>query len=239
MLCFVSIRNRIRHRRRDTVFFQFVVNINDFGVAGATPWKVIGPIWCTDPVCTTEMLLENNLEYRRITGAVEYDGDRKDVSRRFHLSFAADTKTEFVKIDDCFKPYDAEAVTKYEESIFWQTEDSFSMDDLFGFKGPCVAYLARELVSPVDMEVSLQIGHASPFEVHINGEKVASRDACDNWYSENVHVQNVKIKKGINKIVIRLTRVNSDSKFNLIFSDGPSCTSHYVCFGSVHPEKFQ
>jgi len=207
----------------------------DFGVAGAMPWKVIGPIWRTDPICTTELLLANDLQYRNITRAVEYDGDRKDVSRRFHLNFAIDTDTEYVSHDDCFAPL---GTTDYEETVFYQTEDSFTMDDLFGFKGPCVAYLARKLVAPEDMEVCVQIGHSAPFALYINGDKIASRDNCDCWTAENVHIQNVKLKKGENKILMRLTRANSDAKYNVTFSDGPTCATHYVCFGAVDPKEF-
>lgn len=201
-----------------------------FGVAGAMPWRVIGPIWRTDPICTTALLEQNNREYRRITHAVPYDGDRKDVSRRFHLNFAIDTDTEYLSHDACFAPLGEDA--PYEDTVFWQEHDSFTMDDLFGFQGPCVAYLARELVVAEDMELCVQIGHSAPFSFYINGELIARRDNCDTWDAENVHVQHVKLHKGVNRILWRLTRANADAKFNLILSDGPSCATHYVCFGA-------
>jgi len=212
--------------------------IFDFGVAGAQPWRVIGPVWRTDPVCTTELLQQNELEYRKITHAVEYDGDMKDVSRRFHLNFAIDTETEYMSHDDCFRPARDTRDTEYEETVYWQTEDTIRMTDLFGFKGPCTAYLAKKLVSPYDIEVCAQIGHSAPFSLWINGEHIASRDYCDQWTAENVHVQNIKLKKGENTVLFRLTRANEDAKFNLFFSDGPSCTAHFTCFGSVDPDKF-
>ena len=199
----------------------------DFGVAGAQPWLVTGPIWRTDPVCTTELLLENDLQYRKITHAVEYDGDMKDVSRRFHLNFAADTETEYLTHDECFAPTD-----KYEQTVYYQMNDSIEVNDLFDFKGPCTVYLAKTLVSDSDKEVCLQIGHSAPFSLWVNGELVAKRDNCDNWTAENVHVQNVKIHKGENTVLFRLTRVNNDAKYNLFLSDGPSCTAHFTCFGA-------
>ena len=201
-----------------------------FGVAGAMPWKVIGPIWRTDPICTTELLEQNNREYRRITHGVPYEGDRKDVSRRFHLNFAIDTDTEYLTPEECFTPVKDEA--PIEESLFFQEHDSFTMNDLFGFQGPCVAYLARELVVEEDMEVCVQIGHSAPFEFFLNGKSIARRDHCDCWTAENVHVQHVPLKKGTNRILWRLTRANADAKFNLIFSEEASCSTHYVCFGA-------
>ena len=140
--------------------------------------------------------------------------------------------------NECFAPYDPNAITKYEESVFYQPEDSFTMDDLFGFKGPCVAYMARELVAPEDMEVCVQIGHTSPFSLWINGELIARRDNCDTFDNENVHVQHIKLKKGINRILWRLTRANSDAKYSLIFSEKAKCSRNYVCFGAVKPEFF-
>ncbi len=209
-----------------------------FGAVGATPWKAIGPIWRTDPICTTELLRKSDLKYWNIISSVKYDGDMTDVVRRFHLNFAADTDTEYMTFDECFAPFDENANTKYEESVFYQREDSFRMDDICSFYGPSVIYLARELISPEDMTVCAQIGHSSPFSLMINGELVARRDGCDTWNAENVHIQNIKLKKGINRILFRLTRVNADAKYNLIFSKEPTCSEHYVCFGSVLPEHF-
>lgn len=210
----------------------------DFGVVGAMPWKVIGPIWRTDPICNTEILQSYDLKYGDLIKAVPYDGNETDVMRRFHLNFAIDTATEYMKHDDCFAPFHEAAETAYEESVFWQTQDSFTMDDLFGFQGPCVAYLSRELICPEDMEVCAQIGHSTPFSLSINGDLIANRDHCDCWDAENVHIEHIKLKKGINRILLRLTRANKDAKFSLIFSDGACCARHYVCFGAVVPSKF-
>ena len=211
-----------------------------FGVAGAMPWKVIGPIWRTDPVCNTEILQKFDLQYRKLIYSIEYDGDRSDVTRRFHLNFAVDTDTEYMKFDECFAPYSENADTKYEESVFWQMQDSFSMDDLYGFKGPCVAYLAREYVAPEDMEVCVQFGHSSPVELYLNGELLARRDNCDCFDAENIHLRGIMLKKGVNRVLIRLTRANSDTKlcFNFVDKKKPSSARHHTCFGAVVPSEF-
>ena len=211
-----------------------------FGVVGAMPWKVIGPIWRTDPICTTELLQKADLKYKKLTEAVEYDGDRADVTRRFHLNYAIDTDTEYLTFDECFEPYNENAVTKYEETVFWQKQDSFSMDDLFGFQGPCTVYLAREYVVPEDMEVCVQLGHSSPIEMYLNGELMAKRNNCDCFDAENIHLRGVQLKKGINRVVLRLTRANSDTKlcFNFVDKVRPNCSRHHTCFGAVVPTKF-
>lgn len=207
----------------------------DFGLSGAALWKVTGPIWKTDPECTTEALCKVP-NYWHLFAGVQHDGDSNDVVRRFHLNFAPDTETEYLTEEELFRAPDENG--KYVEDIFVQEQDSFTMDDLFGFKGPCTAYLSRILLCPEDMEVCAQIGHSAPFALYINGELIAERKCCDTWTAENVHVQGVKLKKGENRVVLRLTRVNADAKYNLIFSKGPTCATHYVCMGSVNPHRF-
>ena len=207
----------------------------DFGLSGAALWKVTGPIWKTDPECTTEAL-EKVPNYWHLFATVQHDGDSTDVVRRFHLNFAPDTDTAYLTEEELFRAPDQNG--KYVEEVFVQEQDSFTMDDLFGFKGPCTAYLSRILLCSEDMEVCVQVGHSAPFALRINGEKIAERKTCDTWTAENVHVQGVKLQKGENKIVLRLTRVNADAKYNLIFSKGPTCATHYVCMGSVNPKMF-
>ena len=207
----------------------------DFGLSGAALWKVTGPIWKTDPECTTEALSKVP-NYWHLFAGVQHDGDPNDVVRRFHLNFAPDTDTEYLTEDELFRAPDENG--RYVEDVFVQEQDSFTMDDLFGFKGPCTAYLSRILLCPEDMEVCAQIGHSAPFALYINGEMIAERKTCDTWTAENVHVQGIKLQKGENRVVLRLTRVNADAKYNLIFSKGPTCATHYVCMGSVNPHRF-
>ncbi|MBQ7378929.1 MAG: ADP-ribosylglycohydrolase family protein [Clostridia bacterium] len=206
-----------------------------FGLSGAAAWKVTGPIWKTDPICTTEAL-EKVPNYWHLFAGVQHDGDSNDIVRRFHLNYAVDTDTEYLTEEQLFAAPCEDG--KYVEEVFVQEQDSFTMDDLFGFKGPCVAYLSRVMLCPEDMEVCVQVGHSAPFALYINGDLIAERKNCDTWTAENVHVQHVQLKKGENRVVLRLTRVNADAKYNLIFSKGPTCATHYVCMGSVNPYRF-
>ena len=209
-----------------------------FGIVGALPWKVTGPIWRTDPICTTELLAENDYQYRKIIAAVPYEGNRRDISRRFHLNMAADTETDFCAFDELFAPYDEQADTKYEECVFYQTQDAFRIDDFSGFTAPAVYYLSREILVPEDRDVFLQIGHTAPFAYWLNGELLARRDGCDTWTAENVHLDGVRLKAGVNRIVIRLTRVNGDAKFNFTIAKGTTCAEHYVDTVAIRPEYF-
>lgn len=202
-----------------------------FGVVGRNVWKVVGPIWKTNPECTTEELLKVP-NYRYLMEKVKHDGDPKDVTRAFHLNFAIDPETDYLTEDEIFAITE-EGQTRYEVTSFAQREDSFTVSDFCGFRGPAVFYLARELYSDRDMEVCVQLGHSAPVKLFLNGKLLAERKTCDTWDAENVHLRNVPIRKGKNRLVLRLTQVNDDTKFNLIFSQGPTCAEHFVCFGTA------
>ncbi len=209
-----------------------------FGLVGATPWKAVGPIWRTDPVCTTEKLMAVPNYWHLMSYGYRYTGDQTDIVRAFHLNMAVDTDTPYMTAADLFVPYDPAADLKYEETVFSQREDSFRLDDVYGFSAPSVCYLARELISPADETVCVQMGHSAPFALYINGKLVCERRTCDTWDAENVHVQNISIRKGINQVVLRLTRVNADAKYNLIFSEEATCATHVVHYASRNPRFF-
>ena len=88
------------------------------------------------------------------------------------------------------------------------------------------------------MECFLNIGYSSPFSMWLNGELITSRDNFDNWTAENVHLDGVKLKNGENKLVVRMTRANSDTKMNVQFTLGMACKEHIVWLASKNPYKF-
>lgn len=210
----------------------------EFGLAGAVPWKLSGPFWRTEPVCTTEALLANP-SYFALMENSRLEGSETDKVRHFHLNFAADRDMEFVSEERLFEPLGNEDSNEgYEQSLANVREDSFRLEDFFGFQGPCTAYFSRILVAPENMAACIQIGHTCPFSLSINGMSVARRDDCDNWTGENVHLEHVRLNQGENRIVLRVTRVNEDAKFNLIFSKEATCAAHIVSLASQNPYYF-
>ena len=93
-------------------------------------------------------------------------------------------------------------------------------------------------MSEEERTVCVQIGHSAPFSLYLNGERIAYRDHCDNWTGENVHLENVLLKKGENRLVLRMTRVNSDAKYNVTFFYGMTCAEHIVDLGSKNPNSW-
>ena len=111
-------------------------------------------------------------------------------------------------------------------------EDSFELSDFSGFKGPCVFYLSQKLYAPSDMTVFAQVGYSSPFKFFVNGELVGERYDTPTWDAENAHFDNIRLKEGENRIVLRLARFNADAKYSLVLSKGLTCSTHYCCFGT-------
>lgn len=202
-----------------------------FGFSGAKRMRFIGPIWKTEPY-SDEKLLEGKKGYWHLFPQAKNEGEMNDIVRGFHLNFAVDTETEYISPDEAFHTMETGFAGKYAVADFDLHTDSFRLDDISPFAGPCVFYAAERLFSPEEMTVCIQFGCSSPFALYINGEIAAERKTCDTWTSENVHLTGIKLKKGENRVLMRLTKVNGDAKYSLIFSKGPTCAEHYVCFST-------
>ena len=84
----------------------------------------------------------------------------------------------------------------------------------------------------------MNIGYSAPFTMWLNGELIARRDNFDNWTAENVHLDKIHLNKGENKLVVRITRANSDTKMDVLFAKGLATSEHYITFASKNPYKF-
>lgn len=211
--------------------------LTSFGISGAVPYKLSGPYWRTDPVCTTKDVLDNfNLEHPYMalvnTEASKPNpiGNVTDIMRQFHLNFAVDTDTDYAN-DTLFDAPEIDRIASI-------PQDSFKMDDLFGLKGPCAAYLSRIITMDEERNVFIQVGHSSTFELYLNGKLLAKKNTCDNWTAENIHIYPVILKKGDNRLVLRMARANSDAKYNVTFTIGDTLEPHIVDLKSKNPLKW-
>lgn len=214
----------------------------EFGISGNRLWKMTGPIWKTLPV-TDEKILGDKIGYWHTFTPSKTKAEETDKVRYFHLNFDTDTTTEYFNEEELFTtlPENGKCISRggstlfarpYVESRVQTSEDFFKLDDFMGFQGPCVVYLSQILISPEDRTVCVQLGHSSPFELYINGELIGRRETYETWTSENAHFENVQLKQGENKVVLRLTRSNNDAKFSLIYSAEMTCATHYCDFAT-------
>ena len=214
-----------------------------FGVCGATPWKLCGPFWRTEPFITTEGIeahMADAFPYKAIVEKEsKLEGNLCDKKRHFHLNFYPDNEYSYIDEKELFTPlFQEQTDINYIQSLANVQQDSFRLDDFFGFRGPCTAYFSRIILMEEEEEVFLQVGHTCPFKLYINDELVAERSHCDSWTAENVHKEGIKLRKGENRIVFKVTRVNDDAKFNVTFARGWTCATHVTGLVSKNPYCF-
>ena len=202
-----------------------------FGLVGAQLWRVYGPLWKN--VCYAPPLAGGESYYKWIPGGSTPEQGMTN-TRQFHLNMAAPWK-ESVCETGLLSAEDLPAVLAngcegFDAAI---RRDLFSLDDLFGFHGPCVAYLVRELVAPADMTACIQIGHSDKFRLWLNGSLLAEADGAENWTPENIHKLHVPLKAGKNRLVLKLCRTNLCSDFSIMFTKNGGCTDMLSCLGSA------
>lgn len=198
---------------------------DSFGVCCADVWRVDGPFWRTEPALEPTAL-EDGKSYWSFMKPGKNEGESTDNVRDFHLNFARDTDTAYVDINSLFEPFEQGYSDGRIKRHFYKEEDSFRLSDISGFYGPCVFYMSQIIISDDEKDVYIQLGRSAPFELYLNGEMLAKRDDCDTFTSENVHISGVKLKKGENRLALRLTQINADSKWSLVFSYGATCAEH-------------
>lgn len=217
-----------------------------FGISGDRQWKVFGPIWKTTPA-TDEKVLGEKIGYWHTFTPRDTEAKMMDQVRTFHLNMAVDPDTDFLSEDELFAPLSkgteglqsrmfcggadlvARPIREFSAEL---SQDAFEVKNLTNFYGSCVVYMASEIISPEDRDVFIQLGASSPVKCFVNGSLICDSKSFCQWDAENNHLGPVHLNKGVNRIVLRLTRGNADAKFSLVFSKGYTCATHYCDMAS-------
>ncbi len=203
----------------------------EFGFAGAQLWRVYGPFWENVTYVAPPAACESY--YAGLHG--ETEDERSEVTRQFHLNMKADWDQPYLEaqlLEGQPLPAALAGHPLYQGIVKSICCDRFSFSDLFGFRGPCVAYLVRDLYVPEDMTMCIQIGHSDKFKFWLNGILMAERSGTESWTPENVHRKSIAFKKGLNRIVLKLARTNGCSDFSMMFTVKGSCSDMITCLGS-------
>jgi hypothetical protein len=199
-----------------------------FGVTGAAVWNVFGPFW--ENIVTVPHLGPGEGYFQHLPGGTPSESVAN--VRAYHLSTYTDPGREYMTIEDIITGGVPDDPATMPEPVCVH-EDRFSVNDLVGFDGPCTVYAHRRLVSPEDRVTTILIGRSDAVTLWVNGELLATADNHAWWNGENMHVLDVKLRAGINDIVLRLARRSGCSHTSIIYTTKGTCTDQYADFGSA------
>lgn len=95
-------------------------------------------------------------------------------------------------------------------------EDRFDIGNSYGIAGPCCWYLTQEILCPDERDSWMVIGNNNPFKVWLNGDIIIEKDETRYWTPFN-HSRIVKLKKGTNRLIIKLVRNTEKIDFSISF----------------------
>ena len=189
-----------------------------FGITGAAVCKVYGPLWSLNSPIPEISYWEKYSQYF----------DSVDSLREYHLSTVADINEEYIDESDfeniSKNTSDTCSMIPKKVNLY---EDCFDISDIITYKGSCVVYITRELISPEERTVIVNMGHSAPYKLWINGEYICGSEKCAWWTAENTHSQPVKLNKGRNLLVLKAARIGENGKFSIVFCDGLFTNHHY------------
>jgi ADP-ribosylglycohydrolase len=194
-----------------------------FGISGAAVWKLYGPFY-DNYINLPDMNYWESYS-PHIKGADQNDG--MDKTRNYHLNFMSNIDKEYLPEPEPEK-----------SNLAWRWvnthTDRFCFSDLVKREGPGVIYLERLLYSPDERQAGIQIGFTDPCKVWLNGTLLMANDKYAWNTNENRHFYPVPIKKGSNRILVKLQRNGLDTTFTLVYSaDSATCATHFTDFGSI------
>lgn len=203
-----------------------------FGVVGTTLGKVYGPFWEN----TTRIAPPGNDEsFYDGFGRFANDSIAATTIRDFKMNMQADWECEYLEeqlLGDCLLPDGLIPDPAYRGFNTVLRKDLFSFEDFMSNSLPCVIYYVRDIYAPENMDVCLQIGYSNPFRLWASGNLIAFSDHFTNWTSENIHILDLHLNKGINRFVMKLSRTGKNSDFSLVFTKGGPETDIITCLGS-------
>jgi len=193
----------------------------DFGYSGAKQWQIAGPFWHN--IVDVPKLKIGESYWGHVSG-VQRDNMRSiDLIRHYHTNCLPDCYNltpEYV-FD---KPHknDARFIANYVNTA----HSDFILEDYEKFNGQANYYLKTIVFSPEEKKVDLQIGFSDTCKVWLNGELIAENKGSNKFNYENLHFDNITLKKGDNQLVVMLTKIGAITQFSYDFVKDSACSDH-------------
>ena len=173
----------------------------EFGLFRGTAYRVYGPYWENQVSVPTPAVGESYYDYL----------DGIDQIREYHLNMKSDFSRKY-----CESEHPVQKAQGGAGRLVFLNDSLFHMSDLFGFEGPCTAYIEREILCAEEKEYMLYVGKSDKIKLWLNGSLLAADEKITYCTCENLHIQKVILKKGINVLTAKLARTGHDAVFSLL-----------------------
>jgi len=189
----------------------FTIHVSDdveelkicFGLCQGIRYQVYGPFW--ENVVTIPRLKSDESYYK-------YLGDNDEI-REYHLNMTCDFGKEYIPEGDYLKQKNFKGF--YKDVIL--TNSRFCVSDLFGFEGPCVAYMSRTITCKENMNCMLYVGKSDKIKIWLNNNLILHDEKYEYCSCENKHIFPVHLTKGQNQLLIKIARSSHEAVFSLLF----------------------
>ena len=174
---------------------------DQFGLVGSNVWIAFGAFW--------EPLRPDRVPPCEYTPHLTADGQPADLPpMETMMSNEIDLDKEYIRNEATLEHNqmpDPEHGQIFEKKIIYAHEDKVGLDQYFPLKGPAVIYLLRYFECPDARQAWLMLGYNDGFKLWLNDEFIAFRHEHFSCNPCN-HSFDVRLKKGVNKILLKLGR---------------------------------
>lgn len=177
-----------------------------FGLGGATLWRMLGVFYdpcdmegCHEPV-TLETIREKGKSMRQHFAG--FDRNYIDEARVAKDRIEGDALFEWMS-GILGKP-----------AVLMCRDSFIDPADLIQLHGPWVCYLDGQFRSPVARDAFFWVGSNDGYRFWMNGETAAERNV-QRWWTPNSDQVKVKVRKGVNRIVLKLLKRGDQVRFSM------------------------
>lgn len=172
-----------------------------FGIYGAYRMKLIGPFF-------------DNYDTKKFA-----NDPFKDIQQRF-----SDGRVDlfsmfngYVNIDRHYIDESFTEINKLKCDVANFHKDCLEIDEKIGYKGPCCVYLIYDFICPDDFnDAAVFIGNNDAYKVWLNNELLLENNKNQMYMMYNNYKENITLKKGINRMVMKIARTAKDFEFSCL-----------------------
>jgi hypothetical protein len=168
-----------------------------FGIVGAGLWQFLGAYYDSLPDKDNPVQQDRRFQHHFVSLARDYiPGDRPDVAALYREWSGRLGRPALVP----------------------SFEHEVDPGRLVGLRGPYCAYLARTVFAPETREAWIVIGNTGGYRLWLNDEQVADVDEST-WWAPFNNTHKVVLRKGANRMLVKLLKQGDEFRFTLGFRD--------------------